>query len=150
MEPTASDPEGQQQYGMTVGTPNSGKVNTLATFNLRGERSVTCKGDRDRHPSSGSLPAGAPPVCEEFRKQPDALERAAELDKQYGRNPDLAKLPMYCAVFSLKDWYDAKDMRGTGGNDVNFAMDVPKADSPDIAVLRAKGAIIFAVAAASN
>ena len=33
---------------------------------------------------------------------------------------------MYCAVFSLKNWYDAKDMRGTGGNDVNFAMDVPK------------------------
>jgi hypothetical protein len=41
-------------------------------------------------------------------------------------------------------------MRGTGGNDVNFAMDVPKEDSPDIAVLRAKGAIIFAVAAAAN
>ena len=81
---------------------------------------------------------------------PDALERADELDKQYGRNPDLATLPMYCAVFSLKDWYDAKDMRGTGGNDVNFAMDVPKADSPDIAELRSKGAIIFAVAAASN
>src|SRR5881628_1381698 len=86
MEPTASDPEVQQQYGMTVGTLNSGKVNTLATFNLRGERSVTCKGDRDRHPSSGSLPAGTPPVCEEFRKQPDALERASELDAQYGRN----------------------------------------------------------------
>jgi Asp-tRNA(Asn)/Glu-tRNA(Gln) amidotransferase A subunit family amidase len=81
---------------------------------------------------------------------PDALERADELDKQYGRNPDLAALPMYCAVFSLKDWYDAKDMRGTGGNDVNFAMDVPKADSPDIAALRSKGAIIFAVASASN
>jgi hypothetical protein len=75
---------------------------------------------------------------------PDALERAAELDKQYGRNPDLATLPMYCTVFSLKDWYDAKDMRGTGGNDVNYAMDVPKEDSPDIAVLREKGAIIFA------
>ena len=46
MEPTASDPEVQQQYGMTVSTPNSGKVNTLATLNLRGERSVTCKDDR--------------------------------------------------------------------------------------------------------
>ena len=81
---------------------------------------------------------------------PDALERASELDKQYGRNPDLAKLPMYCTVFSLKNWYDAKDMRGTGGNDVNYAMDVPKADSPDIADLRSKGAIIFAVATASR
>jgi Asp-tRNA(Asn)/Glu-tRNA(Gln) amidotransferase A subunit family amidase len=119
-------------------------------LNIRGERSITCKGDFDKAPSAGPLPPGAPTACEEFRKQPDALERAAELDKQYGRNPDLKKLPMYCAVFSLKDWYDAKDMRGTGGNDVNFAMDVPKEDSPDIAILRSKGAVIFAVSAASN
>src|SRR4029453_10376624 len=57
---------------------------------------------------------------------------------------------MYCVVFSVKSWYDAKDMRATGGNDVNFAMDVPKVDSPDIAALRSKGAIIYAVSTASN
>src|SRR5215204_2779357 len=148
MEPTSSDPAVLQQFGMIVGIPNAGQVRALGMLNIRGQRSVTCKGDFDKHPSAGPLPAEAPKVCEEFRQQPDALERADELDRQYGRNPDLAALPMYCAVFSLKDWYDAKDMRGTGGNDVNFAMDVPKADSPDIAVLRAKGAIIFAVAAA--
>ena len=34
------------------------------------------------------------------------------------------------------------DRRSTGGNDVNFAMNAPKADSPDIAVLRSKGVII--------
>ena len=139
MEPTLSDPSVQQQWGMRVGIPNAGQLNALETLNIRGERSVTCKGDFDRAPSAGPLPAGAPAECEAFRKQPDALERAAELDKQYGRNPDLAKLPMYCAVFSFKNWYDAKDMRGTGGNDVNFAMDVPKVDSPDIAELRDEG-----------
>ena len=53
MEPTASDPAVQQQYGMTVGIPNSGQVNALGTLNLRGERSVTCKGDRDKAPSAG-------------------------------------------------------------------------------------------------
>ena len=100
MEPTASDPDVQQQYGMTVGTPGSTQINALGTLNLRGERSVTCKGDRDRHPSSGPLPAGSPPVCEEFRKQPDALERASDLDVKYGRAPDLAALPMYCIPFS--------------------------------------------------
>ena len=147
---SASDPTVQLQYGWRVGIPEAGQLNALETLNIRGERSITCKGDFDRAPSVGPLPPGAPKVCEEFRKLPDALERAEELDKQYGRNPDLAALPMYCAVFSLKDWYDAKDMRGTGGNDVNFAMDVPKEDSPDIAVIREKGAIIFAVAAASN
>ena len=88
---------------------------------------MTCKGDFDKAPSAGPLPPGAPKVCEEFRKLPDALERAAELDKQYGRRPDLEKLPMYCVAFSWKSWYDAKDMRATGGNDVNFAMDAPDA-----------------------
>src|SRR5688572_24923357 len=146
MEPTLSDPTVQQQYGMRVGIPNAGQLNALETLNIRGERSVTCKGEFDKAPSAGPLPSGAPAVCEEFRKQPDALERAAELDKQYGRKPDLAKLPMYCTVFSLKNWYDAKDMRGTGGNDINYAMDAPKMDSPEIADLRRKGAIIYAVA----
>ena len=51
---------------------------------------------------------------------------------------------MYCAVFSLKDWYDAKDMRGTGGNDVNFAMDVPKVRfARHRGSCASKGAIIY-------
>jgi len=150
MYTSISDPTVQLQYGLRVGIPEAGQLDALETLNIRGERSVTCKGDFDKNPADGPLPQGAPAVCEEFRKQPDALERAAELDKQYGRNPDLEKMPMYCSVFSLKDWFDAKDMRGTGGNDVNFAMDVPNADSPDIGVLRGKGAIIYAIASANN
>src|SRR5438105_5902331 len=147
MEPTASDPAVQQQYGMTIGMPNAGQLNALGTVNLRGERSVTCKGDRDRRPSGGPLPPGSPAVCEEFRKQPDALERAAELDTQYSRNPDLAKLPVYCVVFSFKDSYDAKDMRSTGGADANYDIDFPARDHTLIAELREKGAIIYAKAA---
>ena len=80
MEATASDPSVQQQFGLTVGKPDAGQVNALATLNIRGERSVTCRGDFDLHPSKGPLPKGAPPVCEYFRHLPDALERAAELD----------------------------------------------------------------------
>ena len=68
MEPTASDPTVQQQFGMTVGIPNAGQVRALGMLNIRGQRSVTCKGDFDRHPSAGPLPPGAPAVCEEFRK----------------------------------------------------------------------------------
>src|SRR4051812_5178285 len=146
MESTASDPAVQQQYGMTVGLPHAGQLNALGTLNLRGERSVTCKGDRDRRPADGPLPAGSPKVCEEFRKQPDALERAAELDAQYGRNPDLAKLPMYCVVMSFKDPYDTKDMRSTGGADANYDIDFPARDHTLVAQLRAKGAIIYAKA----
>lgn len=91
MEPTASDPSVAQQFGMIVGMPEAGQLNALATLNIRGERSVTCRGDYDRHPSAGPLPAGAPAVCEVFRGQPDALEQAAALDAAYGRNPDLEK-----------------------------------------------------------
>ena len=150
MMTSVSDPAVQLQYGLRVGIPEVGQLNALETLNIRGERSITCKGDFDKKPSDGPLPPGAPAPCEEFRKLPDAIERAAELDKEYGRNPDLKKMPMYCAAFSLKNWYDARDMRGTGGNDVNYAMDVPPTDSPDIARVREKGAIILAVATAEN
>lgn len=146
MEPTASDPAVQQQYGMTIGTPNSGQVNALGTLNLRGERSVTCKGDRDRHPSAGPLPPGSPAVCEEFRKQPDALERAAALDAQYGRAPDLTRLPMYCIPFSFKDPFDTMDMRTTAAGDARYDIDFPARDHTLVAQLRQKGAIIYAKA----
>jgi len=150
MERTASDPSVMHQMGMRVGMPNAGQVNALETFNLRGERSVTCKGAFDAHPSAGPLPPGAPAVCEAFRQQPDALERAAELDAMYGSNPDLAKLPMYCVVTAVKDPYDTKDMRTTANNDVAFAMDVPPTDSTITAQLRAKGAIIYAKSVAAE
>jgi amidase len=144
MAPTASNPNVQQQFGMRVGIANAGQLNALETINIRGERSQSCPAECDAAPSTGPLPAHCNASCETLRQQPDALERAAELDAMYGRNPDLAAMPMYCAVFAFKNWYDAKDMRSTGGSDVNFAMDVPPKDSPDIADLRAKGAIIYA------
>ena len=146
MEPTASDPSVPQQFGMIVGIPNAGQANALATLNIRGERSVTCRGDFDRHPSKGPLPPGAPPVCEFFRRLPDALERAAELDATYGRYPDLEMMPMYGVVFSFKDSFDTKDMRSTGGGDARYDIDVPARDHVLVEQLRNKGAIIFAKA----
>src|SRR4029079_4807977 len=146
MERTASDPAAPQQYGMIVGKPDAGQLNALATLNIRGERSVTCKGDFDRHPSLGSLPPAAPPVCEHFRQQPDALERAAELDARYGRNPPVDEMPMYGVVFSFKDPFDTKDMRTTGGGDAAYDIDFPARDHILVEQLRNKGAIIFAKA----
>ncbi|HVZ50775.1 MAG TPA: amidase family protein [Pseudolabrys sp.] len=146
MEATASDPSAMQQFGMIVGIANAGQVNALATLNIRGERSVTCRGDYDLHPSKGPLPKGAPPICEYFRHLPDALERAAELDAQYGRNPDLEKMPMYGVVFSFKDPFDTKDMRSTGGGDAAYDIDFPARDHVLVEQLRNKGAIIFAKA----
>jgi amidase len=146
MEPTASDPEVQQQYGMIAGIPDGRQLNALATLNIRGERSVTCRGDYDRHPSAGPLPPGAPPVCEMFRRLPDALERAAELDARYGRNPPLDAMPMYGVVFSFKDPFDTKDMRTTAGGDAAYDIDFPARDHVLVEQLRNKGAIVFAKA----
>ena len=146
MEATASDPKVQQQFGMIVGIANAGQVNALATLNIRGERSVTCRGEFDRHPSLGPLPPGAPPVCEFFRRLPDALERAAELDARFGSNPDLEALPMYGVVFSFKDSFDTRDMRSTGGGDAAYDIDFPARDHLLVEQLRNKGAIIFAKA----
>jgi len=146
MEATASDPTVPQQFGMIAGIPNGGQLNALATLNIRGERSVTCRGEFDRHPSEGPLPPGAPPICDEFRRLPDALERAAELDATYGRHPDLERMPMYGVVFSFKDSFDTKDMRSTGGGDARYDIDFPARDHILVEQLRKKGAIIFAKA----
>jgi amidase len=143
MEPTASDPEVQQQYGMTVGIPNAGQLRALGMINIRGERSVTCKGVCDQ---KEGRPENCPKVCDMFSKLPDALERAGELDTQYGRNPDLAALPMYCIPFSFKDPFDTMDMRSTGGGDTRYDMDFPARDQTLVAQLRKKGAIIYAKA----
>lgn len=146
MEATATDPSVQQQYGMIVGKPDGGQVNALSTLNIRGERSVVCRGDYDRHPDDGPLPPDAPAVCEIFRRYPDALEQAAALDAKYGRNPDLEKLPLYGVVFSFKDPFDTKDMHTTGGADARYDIDFPARDHILVDQLRKKGAIIFAKA----
>ena len=143
MEPTASDPSVKMQFGMVAGIPNAGQVNALETLNVRGERSVTCKGKFDAPPGT-PLPAGAPPECEKFRQQPDALETAAAYDQKYGSNFDTKTMPLYCTVMSFKGIYDSKDMRTTAGADVNYAMDVPPKDSTLVSRLRAAGAIIYA------
>ena len=150
MEPTLSDPTVQAQYGMVAGVPNAGQVNALSTLNLRGERSVSCKGACDAHPSTGELPADCPAACEAFRQQPDAVERAVELDAQYGSDPDLAALPMYCVPLAFKDVFDTKDMRTTTAADIDFAMDAPPADATVVERLRQRGAIIYAKANATE
>ena len=63
MDTSISDPSVQLQYGLRVGIPEAGQLSALETLNIRGERSVTCKGDFDKAPSAGPLPPGAPAVC---------------------------------------------------------------------------------------
>jgi amidase len=146
MEPTATDPTVQRQYGWIIGIPNSPRTSALATINLRGERSVTCKGDRDKTED----PPGVPPVCRELAKLPDALEQAATYDAKYGTNPDLASLPLYCIPFSFKDSFDTKDMHSNAGADARYDIDFPARDHTVVAELRSKGAIIYAKSVTSE
>jgi len=143
MEPTMSDPSVQMQYGMVAGIPNAGQLNTLEVLNIRGERSVTCKGAFDAKPGT-PLPKDAPAECEKFRQQPDALEYAAQLDAKYGKNIDTKAMPLYCTPMANKGIYDAMDLRTTAGADVNYAMDAPPQDATLVSRLRASGAIILA------
>ncbi|MCP5144944.1 MAG: amidase [Gammaproteobacteria bacterium] len=146
LEATASNPAAQQQYGFVTGIAGLSQVNALNTLNIRGERSATCSAECDAAPGNGALPAYCPRACEQFRRQPDALETAAALDARFGRNPDLEKMPMYCIAMSFKDVFDTVDMRSTGGADANYAADFPTEDATIVKQLRDKGAIILAKA----
>ena len=147
MEPTASDPAVQQQYGMVVGIPNAGQLRAHGHAQ-RARRALGHVQGRSRSPPVEGAAAGRVrrPSARSCASMPDALERAAELDAQYGRNPDLAAMPMYCIPFSFKDPFDTKDMRSTGGGDTRYDIDFPARDQTLVAQLRAKGAIIYAKA----
>lgn len=146
MDTAASNSAVNLQFGTLVGIPGTKQLSALNTLNIRGERSVSCSASCDLAPKDGPLPASCQAACDNFRKQPDALETAAELDAKYGRKPDLKKMPMYCVAFSFKDVYDTADMRSTGGADAAYALDAPPKDATVVAELRAKGAIIYAKA----
>src|SRR5258708_12330218 len=61
MEATASDPNVQQQFGMIVGKPKAGQVNTRATLNIRRHPSFPTPRDSARHPPLVPLRPPAPP-----------------------------------------------------------------------------------------
>lgn len=146
-EATATDPTVKSQFGWIVGIPNSPRTSALATLNIRGERSVTCKGDFDK---KEGRPPDAPAVCEHFAQLPDALEQAAAYDKEYGTHPDLAKMPMYCVPLSFKDSFDTMDMHSNAGADARYDIDFTARDATLVAVLRKKGAIIYAKSVTSE
>jgi amidase len=75
MEPTMSDPGVQQQYGMITGIPDGTQVNALSTLNIRGERSVVCRGDFDRHPSEGPCPTAPRRSAKSFVGTPTRWNR---------------------------------------------------------------------------
>jgi amidase len=75
---------------------------------------------------------------------PDAMERAAELDRRYTANPAGAG-PLHCIPIILKDNFNTADMPTTGGN-VAMKRSQPPMDAYVVGRIRNAGALILAKA----
>lgn len=75
---------------------------------------------------------------------PKAMERAAELDRQYTGNPSGAGR-LHCIPVILKDNFNTADMSTSGGN-VEMEKSVPPADAFVVDKIRKVGALILAKA----
>jgi Asp-tRNA(Asn)/Glu-tRNA(Gln) amidotransferase A subunit family amidase len=116
--------------------PHAGQINALSTLNLRPATRKAMKFD-DRKARSMTDAVDNDP------KMPDALEVAAEQDRQFARSGQLVG-PLQGVVMAIKDQYDTFDMRTTAGADAFYANDRPPEDSTFVRRLRAAGAIILA------
>jgi amidase len=131
-----SQPEGI--LGRITPIAHAGQLNALGTLNLRpAARKAWGFDDRKARSMTDALD-GNP-------SQPDALEVAAALDREFARTGRLAG-PLHGVVISIKDQFDTFDMRTTNGADVAFANDRPPKDSTVVERLRKAGAIILAKA----
>jgi Asp-tRNA(Asn)/Glu-tRNA(Gln) amidotransferase A subunit family amidase len=131
-----NEPEGL--LGRISAIPHAGQLNALGTLNLR-PAARKAWGFDDHHARTLTDAADTDPAM------PDALEIAAEQDKEFARTGKLVG-PLQGVVVAIKEWYDTFDMRSTGGADIAYANDRPPRDTTIVARLRKAGAIILAKA----
>jgi amidase len=122
--------------GVIETIPHAGQINALSTLNLR-PATRKAMGFDDRKARSMTDAKDNNP------NMPDALEVAAEQDRQFARTGQLLG-PLQGVVMAIKDQYDTFDMRTTAGADAFYANDRPPQDSTFVRRLRAAGAIILA------
>ncbi len=130
------EPQGPQATIETI--PHAGQLNALSTLNLR-PASRKALGFDDHKARSMTDSIDADP------KMPDALEVAAEQDREFAKTGKLVG-PLQGVVMAFKDQYDTFDMRSTSGADAPYANDRPPEDSTFAKRLRAAGAIVLAKA----
>jgi amidase len=116
--------------------PHAGQLNALSTLNLR-PAALKSWGFDEHHGRSMTDPKDGSPAM------PDALEIAAELDRQFAASGKLVG-PLHGVVMAIKDQYDTFDLRTTSGADVAYANDRPPRDAEFVKRLRAAGAIVLA------
>jgi amidase len=114
------------------------QINALSTLNLRpAARAMWGFDPRKARTLTGTT--------DDAPNMPDALEAAAEQDRQFARTGRLVG-PLHGVVLAIKDQYDTFDMRTTSGADVDYANDRPPEDATFVKRLREAGAIILAKA----
>lgn len=128
--------EPQGRLGPIKTIAHAGQLNALGTLNLRPKVRKSWGFD-DRKARSLTDPVDADPL------QPDALETAAALDRDFARTGKL-KGPLHGVVIAVKDQFDTFDMRTTNGAEVAYANDRPPRDATIISRLRDAGAIVIA------
>lgn len=117
---------------------HAGQINALSTLNLRPAARALWGFDARKARSLTHTADDAPGM-------PDALETAAQQDREFARTGRLAG-PLHGVVLAIKDQYDTFDMRTTSGADADYANDRPPDDATFVKRLREAGAIILAKA----
>jgi Asp-tRNA(Asn)/Glu-tRNA(Gln) amidotransferase A subunit family amidase len=130
--------EPQGILGPVTTIAHAGQINALSTLNLR-PAARAMWGFDSRKARTLTNPA------DDAAGMPDALEMAAEQDRQFARTGRLVG-PLHGVVLAIKDQYDTFDMRTTSGADVDYANDRPPEDATFVKRLRDAGAIILAKA----
>jgi len=132
-------PSGKGIYlGVVSSIPDAGKVNAIATINLRPGH-YTELGFAPPHDPG---PRSETDLVDNDPDLPDALEVAAQLDAEFRTTKNLR--PLHCIPMVIKDQMETKDLRTTDGSLTAFANDRPPNDGTLVAKLRAAGAIIIA------
>jgi Asp-tRNA(Asn)/Glu-tRNA(Gln) amidotransferase A subunit family amidase len=132
--PSVEYPKGL--LGPIVPMAHAKGIGALTTLNLRPATRIALGFD-DRKARSMTDPADNDPAM------PDALEVAAEEDRQFSKTGKLVG-PLHGVVIVIKDQYDTFDMRTTSGADAAYANDRPPHDATFAVKLRKAGAIILA------
>ncbi|MCC5021640.1 MAG: amidase [Candidatus Synoicihabitans palmerolidicus] len=129
-----AEPKGR--LGRIETIPHPGKINSIATLNLR---PATLK-EWGFDPSMARTltdPADNDP------QKPDALATAATLDAYFATTGQF-KGPLHGVVFAIKDQFDTFDLHTTSAATVPYADDHPPLDAVFVQRLRDAGAIILA------
>ena len=128
-----TDPATGLELGDITPIPNAGQLNAFITLNLKEDKRIAL-GFPEKLKRTHTR--------RDDEKNPDAIDRARELDRYFARTGKFAG-PLHGIPIAIKDNYDTCDMRTTAAAAAEYADDRPPDDATMVARLRAAGAILL-------